>query len=196
MVDVRDPKTQILLTITAVFIVLIYVWQVKFYTPYATELAGRKIQHEKLRSELFAVKQKAKSLDALKEEYSNLSNRYEEVKLWLPEKKEDESFLAQLHIAAQLTNSQIVSVIPQQPDTKEFYDANIYEIELESTYHGLGKFFARVVNFPFIVTITDVVLNSSEDSDMPGKEKAQQGHTVFSQFRLITYNSHPGGQTQ
>ena len=196
MVDFRDPKTQILLIVIAVFVVLIYVWQVQFYSPYATELAEKKVQHDKLRSELFSVKQKAKSLEGLKSEYNDLINRYEKVKLWLPEKKEDETFLAQLHIAAQLTNSDIVSIMPKEPNVKEFYDANVYEIQTESSYHSLGNFFAKIVNFPFIVTITDVSLQVNKDINLPDEEQNQKKHTVYSQFKLTTYNSHPGGQTQ
>ena len=196
MVEFRDPKNQILIIIVAVFLVLIYVWHAKFFTPYASELAVKKVQHQQLQSELFSVKQKAKSLDALQEEYSNLFNRYEKVKLWLPEKKEDESFLAQLHIAAQLTNSQIVSVMPKEPDKKEFYDANIYEIGVEASYHGLGSFFAKVVNFPFIVTISDVSMLSSQGESLAESDQKTKEHTVYSQFLLTTYNSHSGGQTQ
>jgi Tfp pilus assembly protein PilO len=196
MVDFRDPKIQVLLIIAIIFVALIYVWYSQFYSPYAAKLAQKIILHEKLRSELFAVKQKAKSLEGLKEEYTDLSNRFERVKLWLPEKKEDESFLAQLHIAAQLTNTQIVGVIPREPIKKDFYNANVYEVRLEATYHGLGNFFAKVVNFPFIVTISDVLMEKSKETGLPGNEKKQRDHTVYSAFKLTTYNSHTGGQTQ
>ena len=200
--DLRDPKNQILLVIIAGFLILIYIWHAKFYTTYAAELSEKKARHEKLQSDLFSVKQKAKSLDALKEDYNNSLAKYEKVKLWLPEVREDEAFLAQLHIAAQLSNSTVISVTPQTPVVMEFYDANSYIIELEAKYHNLGNFFAKVVNFPFIVNISNIQLKAKEKekSMMPGAVKRRSDLTVLATFKLTTYNSHQnipqGGQAK
>jgi len=194
--DFRDPKNQILLIVIAGFLILIYIWHASFYTPYAADLSEKKALHEKLQSDLFSVKQKAKSLNALKEEYDALLIKYEKIKLWLPEVKEDEAFLAQLHIAAQLTNSTIISVAPQAPIVKDFYNANSYIVELEAKYHNLGSFFAKVVNFPFIVNISDIQLKAKEEekSMIPGIVERRPDLTVLATFKLSTYNSHQNNQ--
>jgi len=196
--DLKDPKNQILVLIVIGFLVLIYVWHVKFYTSYAAELSQKKALYQKLSSDLFAVKQKAESLEGLQEEFNNLLDRFNKVKLWLPEKKEDESFLAQLHIAAQLTNSTVLSITPQASVPHDFYSANSYIVELETTYHGLGKFFAKVVNFPFIVTISDVKLKAKDKktSVITAASQKRGNLTLTSTFKLTTYNASQGGQTQ
>lgn len=198
--DLKDPKNQILLLITIGFLVLMYVWYARFYTVNAAELTQKKGMYQKLSSDLFAVKQKAESLEGLQAEYNNLVSRYDKVKLWLPEKKEDESFLAQLHVAAQLTNSTVLSISPQESVPGEFYFANSYLVELETTYDGLGNFFAKVVNFPFIVTISDVQLKAKDKTSgaVPGGAARRQDLTTVATFRLTTYNatgSLEGGQT-
>jgi len=196
--DLRDPKNQIFLVIIFAFLILIYIWHAKFYTPYAEELSLKKAEYEKLRSDLFSVKQKAMTLDALKAELEQKRLKYEKIKLLLPEIKEDETFLAQLHIAAQLTNSTILSITPQALITRGFYNENPYIVELESTYHSLGNFFARIVNFPFIVNISSLQIEAKErkQSMMQGEAERRKDLTVSATFRLSSYNSYKGGQTQ
>lgn len=199
--DLKDPKNQILLLIAVVFIALIYVWYAKFYTPYDMELVQKKAEYQKLNSELFAVKQKAQSLEGLQKDVNAQRAKYEKVKLWLPEVKEDESFLHQLHMAAQYTSSTITNITPQTSTPMEFYTANDYAVELETTYHGLGDFFARVVNFPFIVTISEVSVKSREEKSGSSDigERKRKDLTVTASFKLTTYNTQPtdlGGQTQ
>lgn len=204
--DFKDPKNQILALIVIVFLALIYVWYTKFYTPNSEELTQKKAQYEKLNADLYAVRQKAESLDGLQRDVDMQQAKYEKVKLWLPERKEDEAFLHQLHMAEQSTNSTIINISPQMSIPHEFYTANSYIIELESTYNGLGLFFERVVNFPFIVTISDVTLASRSERINPGSalgNKKRKDLPVVSSFTLTTYNTQPaelatnaGGQTE
>lgn len=196
--DFRDPKNQVLGVIVVSFVILFYIWHSKFYSAYEIELTEKKAQYEQLQQQLFSVKQQAKSLNALQEEYNELLNRYEKVKLWLPEEKEEESFLAQMHVAAQLTNSSIVSVTPQETAIYDYYNANSYIIEVESVYHNLGNFYAKVVNFPFIVTISNVKLTNVEQEKGMGIStmNRRDDNTVSATFKLTSYNSNKGGQTQ
>lgn len=200
--DFKDPKNQILILIVIVFLALIYVWYSKFYTPYDASLVQKKAQYQKLSTDLYAVRQKAESLEGLQRDVEVQKAKYEKVKLWLPEQKEDESFLHQIHMAEQSTNSTIMNISPQPPVAQEFYTANTYLIEIESTYDGLGKFFERVVNFPFIVNISDVVLESRAEKTTSKTElgdKKRKDLTLASTFKLTTYNTQPadlGGQTE
>jgi Tfp pilus assembly protein PilO len=200
--DFKDPKNQIIILIVIVFLALIYVWYSKFYTPYSVSLVQKKAQYQKLSTDLYAVRQKAESLEGLQRDVEVQKAKYDKVKLWLPEQKEDESFLHQIHMAEQSTNSTIMNISPQPPVPQEFYTANIYLVELESTYNGLGKFFERVVNFPFIVNISEVVLESRAEKTT-GKtelgERKRKDLTLASTFKLTTYNTQPadlGGQTE
>ncbi len=204
--DFRDPKNQVLVLIVFVFLALIYVWYSQLYTPYSEQLVQKKTQYQKLSSDLFAVRQKAESLEGLQRDVELQRARYEKVKLWLPEVKEDEAFLHQIHMAEQSTNSAIINIAPQTPTPHEFYTANTYVIELESTYNGLGKFFEKVVNFPFIVNISDVTLLSRAERMNKGGnlgERKRSDLVVVATFKLTTYNTQPadlvqntGGQTK
>jgi type IV pilus assembly protein PilO len=192
--DFKDPKNQILVLIVIVFVAFIYIWYQKFYTPYAVELNTKKARLEQILTNLHAVQQKAASLQSLQDDYEALAKRYETVRLLLPEQKEDETLLSQIHVAAQITNSAVISVIPQPSAPKDFYISNIYLVELSCTYHGLGEFFARVANFPFIVTVSDVQM-TAVDPNIAAQSKSlrKKDHTLTATFKLTTYNVRDGG---
>jgi type IV pilus assembly protein PilO len=192
--DFKDPKNQILVLIVIVFVALTYIWYQKFYTPYAAELTAKKARLEQILTNLHAVQQKAASLQSLQQDYEALAKRYETVRLLLPEQKEDETLLSQVHIAAQITNSAVVSVIPQPSTPKDFFISNNYLVELSCTYHGLGEFFARVANFPFIVTVSDVQMTALDQNIVAqSKSLRKKDHTLTASFKLTTYNVRDGG---
>jgi Tfp pilus assembly protein PilO len=189
----RDPKTQIALVIVLIFIGLYYVWFTKVFSPYNAEIAAKEIQKTNLLTQLHQVEQKAATLNDLEKEYNNLQIQYKKVELLLPEKKEDESLLSQLHAAAQLTNSVVVNVTPTGTVPSEFYETNTYSVEVDASYHGLGKFLAKVANFPFIVNLNDVSLKSPiQKLSMIQSENVKDEKPLTAKFKVSTYNVRQG----
>ena len=101
--NLRDPKTQITLIIAVVFIALYYAWFAKIFTPFQEVITQKELQKGVLLKKLHDVQKTAESLADLEKEYNELQAQYKKVEIQLPEMKEDESFLTQLHIAAQQT---------------------------------------------------------------------------------------------
>ena len=196
--NLRDPKNQIAIFVVILFIVIYYLWFTKIYTSYHDEIDGLKITSTALLTKLHGVKAKAETLEGLQEEYNELQLRYKKVELLLPEKKEDEAFLSQIHAAAQLTNSIVRKITPLGTQESDFYITNSYAVEVESSYHGLGKFFAKVANFPFIVNLADLELKSPALAGGVGGTmlgtpvKIEPDEAVVATFRLSTYNVKQG----
>ena len=70
-----------------------------------------------------------------------------------------------------------------------YYMTNTYAVEVESSYHGLGKFFSKVSNFPFIVNISDLELKSNAGPlSTIGARKKDSDKTVIATFKMLTYN--------
>jgi Tfp pilus assembly protein PilO len=185
----KDPKIQIISIIAFVFLASSYLWYSKVYSDYAAKIAAKETQREKELLDLHNVKQKAATLDDLQKEYDDLTLKYKKVELLLPEKKEDESFLSQLHAAAQLTNSTVRDITPMGTQLDQFYETNTYTVEVESSYHGLGKFFSKVANFPFIVNVSDLEMKSATGM-IPGMTtgKKDPNKTLIATFKMSTYN--------
>ena len=196
--NLRDPKNQIAIFVVVLFVVIYYIWFTRIYTSYQEEIDGSKVTRSTLLTKLHGVIAKAETLEELEKEYNELQLKYKKVELLLPEKKEDEAFLNQIHAAAQLTNSIVRKITPLGTRESDFYNTNSYNIEVESSYHGLGKFFAKIANFPFIVNVTDLELKSSAVAGGVGGTmlgtpvKIEPDKAVVATFRLSTYNVKQG----
>jgi Tfp pilus assembly protein PilO len=168
------------------FMAASYLWYSKVYTVYANKIADMKAQYEKELVDLHSVKQKAATLDDLQREFDDLTIKYKRVELLLPETKEDESFLSQIHAAAQITGSTVMELTPMGPQPEDFYIANTYSLQVEASYHGLGKFFAKVANFPFIVNVSDLDMKSRTINATDDKDTDKD---VIATFKMSTYNA-------
>jgi len=189
----KDPKNQIIVFIVILFVVAGYLWYTKVYSAYNVKIVAKRAQYEKELTDLHSVKQKAATLDELQKEIDELQIRYKKVELLLPERKEDESFLSQIHAAAQLTGSTVVDITPMGTQPGDFYETNSYSVAVESSYNGLGKFFAKVANFPFIVNVSDLELKTT-GSPLGGVGKPQKNpnETLIATFKMSTYNVKQG----
>ena len=187
----RDPKNQIAIFVVIVFVVIYYLWLTKIYTSYRDEIDGLKITNSTLLTKLHGVKSKAATFEELEKEYNKLQLDYKKYEILLPEKKEDEAFLSQIHAAAQLTNSVVKKITPLGTQESDFYDTNSYSVEVESSYHGLGRFFAKVANFPFIVNLSDLELKTTAVAGgamLGAPVKIEPDKAVVAIFKLSTYN--------
>lgn len=196
--NLRDPKNQIAIFVVILFVVIYYLWFTKIYTSHQDEIDALKITRTTLLAKLHGVIEKAATLEELEKEQNKLELEYKRYELLLPEKKEDEAFLSQIHAAAQLTNSLVRKITPLGTQESDFYDTNSYTVEVESSYHGLGRFFAKVANFPFIVNLTDLQLKSPAVAGGGGGTvlgapiKIEPDEAVVATFKLSTYNVKQG----
>jgi Tfp pilus assembly protein PilO len=185
----KDPKTQVIIFIALIFLAVGYFWYNRVYTSYSQKIAVKSDQYQKELQALHGVKQKAATLDDLQRELDDLQTRYKKVELLLPEVKEDEAFLSQLHAAAQLTGSVVRDLTPLGAQTGDFYNTNTYAIEVESSYHGLGRFFAKVANFPFIVNVSDLEMKTANGGLSGGNANEKDpDKTLIATFKMSTYN--------
>lgn len=196
--DFKDPKMQkIGLGVMALFIVG-YFWYTRLYTRYDDQITIKSQEFETITTNLRNVEMKAKSLDALKAEYSDLVDKYEEIESLLPEVKQIPSFLVQLHMASSITGTRITKIRPQPVYSEEFYNIASFDIEMSGQYHDFGKFISYVANFPFITNVSDVELESvaisvskldaqnEKDREKKLKSLSKKG-TIKAKFTLSTY---------
>jgi Tfp pilus assembly protein PilO len=194
--NLRDPKNQIFIIVLILICAVAYFWYTKVYESYSARAAALIQEQSVLADKLNSVKQKAATLDQLEEEYKEKMLRYKKVELLLPEKKEDEAFLSQIHAAAQLTGSVVMEITPLGTMPSEFYETNSYTVIVESSYHGLGRFLAKIANFPFIVNLSALQMKTTKEGSGPTlldpAQKVEPGQTVKATFKLSTYNVKQG----
>jgi len=156
---------------------------------YDTQITTKSQEFESITTNLRNVEMKAKSLDALKIEYSDLIERYHEIEALLPEVKQIPSLLVQLHTASSITGTRITKLNPLAIESQQFYNIASFEIEMTGTYHDFGKFVSYVANFPFIANLTNMELVSQKlaISDSETKDEDKNHESLSAKFILSTY---------
>ncbi len=190
--DFKDAKTQKIALGVMAFFVVIYFWHSRLYSNYDEQLAARTQEFERITTELRNVEMKAKSLEALKLEYVDLLDRYNEIEALLPEVKQIPSFLVQLHTASSLTGTKITGIQPLDVETDDFYNVASFEISLTGAYHDLGSFISYVANFPFIANVDNLELTAlnvaiSQPAADNNASERKKNETVSAVFTLSTY---------
>jgi type IV pilus assembly protein PilO len=193
--DFKDSKTQKIAMAVLAFFIIVYFWYSRVYTDLDQQISTRAQEFESITTNLRSVELKAKSLDALKLEYQQMVDRYEEIETLLPEVKQIPSFLVQLHTASSLTGTRITKVEPRPIRTEEFYHIASFDIELTGTYHNFGSFISYVANFPFITNVDNVRIQTSQvaigkkakSKDRSDLEEIGNKETMTAQFTLSTY---------
>ena len=202
--DFKDSKTQKIVLGALAFFIVVYFWYSRVYSVNENKIALKNTEFETITTNLRRVEMKAKSLDALKIEYSDLVTRYHDIEELLPEVKQIPSFLVQLHTASSLTGTKITSIQPLPHTEEEFYNVVSFEVQLSGTYHDFGSFISYVANFPFITNVSDVLIsaqniaisNSNENSEVEGVQEIKKTETMKATFKLSTYFVKEGERLQ
>lgn len=196
--DFRDPKTQRLLLVALGFIMVVYFWNSKIYSPRSQRLNSQRASYEVIMTNLKTIELKAKSLAGLRQEYERLLDRYQSIEQLLPEEEQVPDFLLQLHSASMLSQAQVTEVTPQMAGGEAFYNTSEYNIRFLGTYHELGRFLAAVANFPFITNVSRMQLKGLPPEVALGKnptEKRTAGDydskSLEASFMLSTYYVKP-----
>lgn len=190
--DFKDAKTQKIALGILAFFVVVYFWHSRLYTKYDQQIAAQTQEFERITTELRSVEMKAKSLEALKIEYTDLLNRYDEIEALLPEVKQIPSFLVQLHTASSLTGTKITGIQPLDVASDQFYNVASFEISMTGSYHDLGSFVSYIANFPFIANIDNLQLTALEVAITSAAAAVastgnKKNETVSAVFTLSTY---------
>ncbi len=193
--DFKDSKTQKIVLGALAFFIVVYFWYSRAYSVNENQIAQKTTEFETITTNLRRVEMKAKSLDALKIEYSDLVERYHEIEELLPEVKQIPSFLVQLHTASSLTGTKITSIQPLPNEEQEFYNVVSFEVELSGTYHDFGSFISYVVNFPFITNVSDMnitaqniaISKAAAKAEIDKVQEIKKQETMTANFKLSTY---------
>lgn len=182
--DLKDSRNQKLVLIVMVFVIGAYFWYARVYSPNVAIIEAKSAEHERILTDLRNVELKAKSFDALKTEYESLFEQYQHISSLLPDKRQLEGLLMQLHQSAVTTETEITSVTPQPPVPTGFYQTNAFRMEVAGNYHSLGRFFASIANYSFIANIRNVQFSAVP---LTTGENADEKKTMTAAFDVDTY---------
>lgn len=191
--DLKDSKTQKIVLGVLAFFIVGYFWYSRLYSRQDAEIEAKSLEFETITSNLRSVEMKAKSLDALREEYNGLLDRYHEIEALLPEVKQIPSFLVQLHTASSITGTKITKLTPIPNESEDFYNVASFELEMSGTYHDFATFVSYVANFPFIANMSDMNIAATKlaiseaDAKSTDLSELKKRETLKATFTLSTF---------
>jgi Tfp pilus assembly protein PilO len=183
-------STKIFIIVLVVLAVLAagYLWYDFLYKPLLVQTAEKSNELSQLLITLETAKRQAARRASLQREYEELQEQWKIVETLLPKERDMSDFIQQLHRIKGKVDATVERVSPLPSEGVDFYQENPYEVEMFSTYHGLGNFLSHVANLPLIVDVTSLDLTGVPRESHEDEGREHVGPSVLSRLVLTTYS--------
>ncbi len=138
-------------------------WQV-LIGPMRADLATRRARLADAQSDVARASSTALRLPALRKDIADLEHQLVASTAVLPDEKDAQDVLRQLHELASDSSLSIASFTPKVVTDKPQYSEWPIELGLTGGYHDLGRFFERIANLPLLISVSDLHLKAKEGS--------------------------------
>jgi type IV pilus assembly protein PilO len=153
-------------------------WQV-LVGPEREELATRQARLADVQSQLTAAQAVAKKLSVFEKEVAQMEQTLRETTAVLPDEKDPQDVLRNLHDLASDSALNIDTFTPKVIATKAQYSEWPIELGLEGNYHDLGRFFDRVASAPRLMSVSELHIKVKPRADGHGSITASCVTTTF-----------------
>jgi type IV pilus assembly protein PilO len=161
-----------------------------FYeAPARQKMAGSQQKLASLRAEINQGMQIAKRLPEFRAQVGDLEARLENLRNVLPEQKDVGDLLRRLQTLATQSNLEIRGFKPQAITNRQMHAEWPIALELDGTYHDLGRFFDKVSKVPRIINISAIRIKGRDTgSASRGRQQSSQiGATVSAECTATTF---------
>lgn len=121
----------------------------------------------------------AQRLNEFRVSYENKQEELEELRALLPEQRELTNVLQGIQDRARLTSLSVRKFMPKEDTQQEYYSGKKIDVNVQSSFAGLRKFFDQMAHYHRIVSITNFEIKQME--------KQGDGRTVDARFDLTAY---------
>jgi type IV pilus assembly protein PilO len=147
--------------------------------PAQAELAARTAQAESLEMDLMRAQQVAARLPSAEREVRALEVSLRETEAVIPEEKDPQDVLRNLHELASESMLDIASFKPKAAMSRAQYTEWPIELGVEGNYHDLGRFFDRIASMSRLISISDLQIKTNTRTDGRGTVSASCVATTF-----------------
>lgn len=164
-----------------------YQWWVE---PAWAEMETRQARLTALRADINKGLTTARQLPEFRRQVAELEARLESLRAVLPEEKDVGDLLRRIQTLATQANLQIKGFKPAPIVTRQMHAEWPINLELDGSYHNLGRFFDQVAKFSRIINISGIHLKAK---DRPRPDSTITAECVATTFVLL--EPRPGGRT-
>lgn len=153
-------------------------WQV-LLGPMREDLATRRAHLAGIQSDVSRAQQTASRLPLLAKEIATLEASLAATTAVLPDEKDAQEVLRQLHSLASESALSLTSFTPKAVTDKPQYSEWPIELGIDGTFHDLGRFFDRVAKLSLLVSVSDLHLKARAQQGPSGTLTASCTATTF-----------------
>jgi type IV pilus assembly protein PilO len=156
-----QTRTQIVVFAALAVLTVGAAWQV-LIGPMRAELATRRARLSTVDADVQRAQATAARLPALTRDIAALEQQLVATTAVLPDEKDAQDVLRQLHELASDSSLAIASFTPKPVADKPQYSEWPIELGLNGGYHDLGRFFDRVASLPLLISVSDLHVKASD----------------------------------
>jgi type IV pilus assembly protein PilO len=178
--SLRDlsPRTQLIVFGLVSLLAVAAAWQV-LLGPAQADIAARRAKLATLEGDLSRAQAVAARLPAAQREVRTLEAALRETQAVIPEEKDPQDVLRNLHELASESLLDIASFKPKDIVTKTQYTEWPIELGFEGSYHDLGRFFDRIASMPRLMSVSDLQIKTKTKPNGRGSVSANCVATTF-----------------
>jgi len=173
-----SPRAQLVVFILLSALAAGAVWQA-FLGPADAQLTAERARLETLQGEVLKAQSVAARLPAAEREVRALEAQLRETEAVIPEEKDPQDVLRNLHEMASESLLDIASFKPQSAVARAQYTEWPIELGVEGGYHDLGRFFDRIAAMPRLMSVTDLQIRTQTKPNGRGTVTATCVATTF-----------------
>jgi type IV pilus assembly protein PilO len=173
-----SPKAQIIVFVGLCVLAVVGAWQV-LLGPARVELEARRARLQTLQSEVTRVQAVAGKLPVVEREVRALEVALRETTAVIPDEKDPQDVLRNLHEMASESALDIASFAPKPIVSKTQYSEWPIQLGFEGTYHDLARFFDRVASMSRLMSVSDLNIKTRQRPNGRGTVTASCVATTF-----------------
>ncbi len=173
-----SPRAQMLVFVALSALAAGAVWQA-FLGPEQAQIAARQARLETVENEVLRAQGVAARLPSAEREVRALEAQLRETEAVIPEEKDPQDVLRNLHEMASESLLDIASFKPQAAVARAQYTEWPIELGVEGGYHDLGRFFDRIAAMPRLMSVSDLQIRTQIKPNGRGLVSASCVATTF-----------------
>jgi type IV pilus assembly protein PilO len=181
----------VFLAVSVALVGAFYQW---WAVPVRAEMAERQKKLAGMRVDINRGLATARQLPEFRRQVAQYEARLESLRAVLPEQKDVGDLLRRIQTLATQSNLQIKGFKPAPIVTKQMHAEWPISLELDGTYHNLGRFFDQVGKFSRIINVSNIRIKAKDKPTAESTIAAECVATTFVLFETPAQGTGPAGK--
>lgn len=144
--------------LVGLYVVIVMIYYVGFYTEGERELEKKKTAYEQLHTKLVQTQNIASQIDTFIEEVEQLKEQLAQAQDQLPPDPRVDLLIEQITRIGKDNGLQFAKIVPQKTSTRDFYAEIPLQLTMSGKYHAFGLFFNELAGQTRIINVSNLDL--------------------------------------